>query len=138
MQLLKSVCDLNVWIGNIPDKHGRFSPRQSLIRDGSRTNLSPGMQEWQKRWRKTKTRISLLQRRRLLPISRTPKATSTIRTDCGRFTIMNSWTIRLFEKLTSAEFAPRVTIIDGTGGFTSVYGPPSAPRGSKATSSNAA
>ena len=64
---------------------------------------------------------------RFPPIFRTRKATSTIRTDCDRFTIMNSWTIRLFEKLTSAVFAPPATIIDGTGGFTSVYGPRPAP-----------
>ena len=58
------------------------------------------------------------------PIFRTRKATSTIRTDYGRFTIMNSWTIQLFEKLMRAAFARQATIIDGTGGFTSVCGPP--------------
>ncbi len=99
--------------------------------DGSRTNLSLGMQGLPRRLRKTKAKISLLQHRRLLPISRTRKAMSTIRTDCDRFTIMNSWTIQFFEELTSAVFAPRATIIDGTGGFTSVCGRLPAPLDSR-------
>src|SRR2546430_11757699 len=78
-----------------------------------------------------------LPRQRLLPISRTRKATSTNRTDCDRFTIMNSWTIRLFERLTSAVFARQATIIGGTGGVTPVCGERPAPRGAKAASSDA-
>src|SRR2546423_13024606 len=72
-----------------------------------------------------------LPRQRLLPISRTRKATSTNRTDCDRFTIMNSWTIRLFERLTSAVFARQATIIGGTGGVSSGWGGGAAARGAQ-------
>src|SRR2546430_15571040 len=78
-----------------------------------------------------------LPRQRLLPISRTRKATSTNRTDCGRFITMNSWTIRLFERLTSAVFARQATIIGGTGGVPSGCGGRPAPRGPKAGVSGA-
>ena len=80
------------------------------------------MHDWKKCSRKTKPGMSPRRCHRLR-IFRTRKATSTIRTGCGRFTIMNSWTIHLFEKLTRAVFARHATITDGTGGFTSVCGP---------------
>jgi hypothetical protein len=48
--------------------------------------------------------MSLLLRQTRLPLFRTRKATSTIRTGFGRFTIMSSWRIQLFEKLMSAVF----------------------------------
>ena len=83
---------------------------------------------------KQSRKCSLRRHHRLPPIFRTRKATSTIRTGCGRFTIMNSWTIQLFERLTSAVFARHETITDGTGGFTSVCGPLPVPLDSKATS----
>src|SRR4029453_5391912 len=68
---------------------------------------------------------------------RTWRDTSMMKADCDRFIIMNSWTIRVFEKLMSAAFARLAMIIDGTGGFTSACGPPRVQFGWKVTSWNA-
>src|SRR5260370_12430942 len=46
-----------------------------------------------------------------LPIFRTRKATSTIRTDCGRFTIMNSWTIQLRSEEHTSELQSHLNLV---------------------------
>src|SRR5205807_7360655 len=67
-------------IGNIPDKHGRSLPHQSLIRLGLRTSLSLGIADW-KGWREKRKREALRrQRPRFRAILHMGKARSAIRT----------------------------------------------------------